>query len=350
MDCMKQFVRDGSTQLPMWCFVLIYFLNNLQYACSYPIVDDRALSESTTGGTGKMCRKADVELDWTWDGIAAPNRTAAERQFHEPLPELEPMRVETRFGGQQYRHRYQSRTIKMRVPFSKMARLPCPVRQLGSRTVSWLRHSGDNVHLLTVGNLTYADDSRLSIHHRYPGNWTLAISQSALEDSGCYQCQINTHPLISLYVWLVVQGPAITVVDDRNVSVTEAMFKSGALIRLICLVRQADKDHFQVFWSKGASILNHDMERGGVSVRTERNGRDAISWLMMVRATSRDSGTYTCSIDNQSATSVSVHVIQGEEQAAVQELTGSARSMMRSQSTTERLVTCLCFLCCLYSL
>ena len=76
--------------------------------------------------------------------------------------------------------------------------------------MSWLRHSGDNVHLLTVGNLTYADDSRLSIHHRYPGNWTLVISQSVLEDSGCYQCQINTHPLISLYVWLVVQGPSFS--------------------------------------------------------------------------------------------------------------------------------------------
>jgi len=204
MNCPRTLARDSPVTVPMRCFVLIYFLNNLQYVCSNPIVDGRVLSESTSGMSGKMCRKADVELDWTWD-----NKTAA-AAMAATLPELEPMRVETRFGGQQYRHRYQSRTIKLKVPFSATARLPCPVRQLGSRTVSWLRHSGDNVHLLTVGNLTYADDTRLSIHHRYPGNWTLAISPSALEDSGCYQCQINTHPLISLYVWLVVQGSPLT--------------------------------------------------------------------------------------------------------------------------------------------
>ncbi len=49
------------------------------------------------------------------------------------------------------------------------------------------------------------------------------------------------------------------------------------------------------------------------SVKTERKGRDAVSWLLMVRASSRDSGIYTCSVDNRSEAIVSVHVIQGEE-------------------------------------
>ena len=92
---------------------------------------------------------------------------------------------------------------------------------------------------------------------------------------------------------------------------------------------------------------------------------------MMARATSRDSGTYTCSVDNQSASSVSVHVIQGnnwlresaqentinspwsnagEEQAAVQELTGSARSILTNQPAPERHIIWLCFLCCVYPL
>ena len=92
---------------------------------------------------------------------------------------------------------------------------------------------------------------------------------------------------------------------------------------------------------------------------------------MMARATSRDSGTYTCSVDNQSASSVSVHVLQGnnwlresaqentinspwsnagEEQAAVQELTGSARSILTNQPAPERHIIWLCFLCCVYPL
>lgn len=47
------------------------------------------------------------------------------------------------------------------------------------------------------------------------------------------------------------------------------------------------------------------------SVKTERKGRDAVSWLLMARANSRDSGIYSCSVDNRSEAIVSVHVIQG---------------------------------------
>jgi hypothetical protein len=45
---------------------------------------------------------------------------------------------------------------------------------------------------------------------------------------------------------------------------------------------------------------------------------DAVSWLLMARATARDAGIYTCSINNnQSQASVFVHVIQGDELAAI---------------------------------
>ena len=72
--------------------------------------------------------------------------------------------------------------------------------------VSWMKHSPDNVQLLTVGNTTYANDNRLAIAWRYPGNWTLQISAIDLSDAGCYQCQVNTHPPIGLFVYLQVQG------------------------------------------------------------------------------------------------------------------------------------------------
>lgn len=69
-----------------------------------------------------------------------------------------------------------------------------------------MKHSEDSVQLLTVGNGTYSNDNRLTIAWRYPGNWTLQIAAVQLEDSGCYQCQVNTHPPISLFVNLHVQG------------------------------------------------------------------------------------------------------------------------------------------------
>ncbi len=56
----------------------------------------------------------------------------------------------------------------------------------------------------------------------------------------------------------------MAIVDERNVSVSEAVFKSGALVRLVCLVRQADRDNFALHWKLGSSVLNHDTQRGGV--------------------------------------------------------------------------------------
>ena len=72
--------------------------------------------------------------------------------------------------------------------------------------VSWLRHTDKSVELVTMGTTTHSGDSRLSVHYRYPGNWTLKISDVTLEDDGCYQCQVNTHPPISIFVRLQVQG------------------------------------------------------------------------------------------------------------------------------------------------
>lgn len=62
------------------------------------------------------------------------------------------------------------------------------------------------MQLLTVGNSTYSNDNRLAIAWRYPGNWTLQINSVDLLDTGCYQCQVNTHPPIGLFVYLEVLG------------------------------------------------------------------------------------------------------------------------------------------------
>lgn len=48
--------------------------------------------------------------------------------------------------------------------------------------------------LLTVGAVTYAADSRVSVGKRYPGNWRLLIREVKPDDEGVYECQISTHP------------------------------------------------------------------------------------------------------------------------------------------------------------
>lgn len=89
-----------------------------------------------------------------------------------------------------------------------------------------------------------------------PPRWLLYISKIAA---------VLRHVIFYLYFLNTFYiGPAVAIVDERNVSVSEAVFKNGALVRLMCLVRQAERDNFSLHWKLGSSILNHDTQRGGV--------------------------------------------------------------------------------------
>ncbi len=62
--------------------------------------------------------------------------------------------------------------------------------------VSWIR-KGD-LHILTVGILTYTNDQRFqTLHSDGTDEWTLRISSTEVEDSGTYECQVSTEPKIS---------------------------------------------------------------------------------------------------------------------------------------------------------
>ncbi|KAJ8872845.1 hypothetical protein PR048_026461 [Dryococelus australis] len=56
--------------------------------------------------------------------------------------------------------------------------------------------------------------------------------------------------------------------------------------------------------------INYDSPRGGVSVITEK-GDVTTSYLLIQKATSRDSGNYTCNPSNADMKMVVVHVLNG---------------------------------------
>lgn len=56
--------------------------------------------------------------------------------------------------------------------------------------------------------------------------------------------------------------------------------------------------------------INYDSARGGVSVITEK-GEVTTSYLLVQRATSTDSGKYTCHPSNANPHTVVVHVLNG---------------------------------------
>lgn len=85
------------------------------------------------------------------------------------------------------------------------AHLHCKVRNLGDRAVSWIRKR--DLHILTVGILTYTNDQRFqSLHSDGSDEWTLKVSSPQVRDSGTYECQVSTEPKISQAFRLNVVG------------------------------------------------------------------------------------------------------------------------------------------------
>lgn len=70
-----------------------------------------------------------------------------------------------------------------------------------------------------------------------------------------------------------------------------------------------------IYWYRGGNVINYS-QRGGISVVTEKQTR--TSRLLISRALPEDSGNYTCSPSTSDAASILVHVLQGEQPAAMQ--------------------------------
>ncbi|CAO1409903.1 unnamed protein product [Diamesa serratosioi] len=198
------------------------------------------------------------------------------------------------------------------------ALLHCRVKNLGDRAVSWIRKR--DLHILTVGILTYTNDQRFqSLHADSSDEWTLRITSPQPRDSGVYECQVSTEPKISLAFRL-----SIIVSRAKILGNTELYIRSGSDINLTCVALQAPSAPSFIYWYKGGRVVNYS-QRGGISVLTERSTK--TSKLVISRATSSDSGNYTCSPSNSDAASVMVHVINGEHPAHLQHGNNSASSI-----------------------
>ncbi|XP_076294008.1 opioid-binding protein/cell adhesion molecule homolog isoform X2 [Lasioglossum baleicum] len=182
------------------------------------------------------------------------------------------------------------------------AHLHCRVRNLGDRSVSWIRQR--DLHILTVGILTYTNDQRFqSLHSDGTDEWTLKITSPQVRDSGIYECQVSTEPKISQAFNLSV------VVSKAKINGNSELYiKSGSDINLTCVVLQTPEPPSFIYWYKGDHVINYS-QRGGISVVTEKQTR--TSRLLISRALPADSGNYTCAPSSAESASVLVHVLNG---------------------------------------
>ncbi|CAO1384262.1 unnamed protein product, partial [Diamesa serratosioi] len=190
-----------------------------------------------------------------------------------------------------------------------MVELPCTVHHIGDGMVSWIRKK--DYHLLTVGLTTYSSDERFSaLHLEESEDWQLKIKYVQLRDAGNYECQISTHPPISIFIQLnVVEARA-----EIN-GPSEKYLKPGSILRLSCRVLENIENPLYIFWYHNSRMINYDLHRG-INVSTEPDNK--YSELVISQTTTSHSGNYSCVTNNAISSSTLVHIFNGENPAAMQ--------------------------------
>ncbi|XP_014251944.1 fibroblast growth factor receptor 3-like isoform X1 [Cimex lectularius] len=236
---------------------------------------------------------------------------------------------------------FESSDVSVSAAPGETALLPCKVRNLGDKAVSWMRRR--DLHIISFQSYIYTADSRFKVAHRLddPDSWNLQINNITFNDDGVYDCQINTEPIMKRPVRLSVTErpqkiePEIREMkDDSGVYGTEGtmilgqkerFIKVGSTLTLTCHSRSVEFYHMKgqrptrlVDWLQDDKIIIFDQSRSGVSVDTEKDGRDLSSQLTLASVNLSDSGKYTCKPYNSEAYSIKLVVVEGERTEAMQ--------------------------------
>ena len=71
-------------------------------------------------------------------------------------------------------------------------------------------------------------------HSPHSTDWSLTIRSPSREDSGRYQCQVSTTPIVSQDVWLTVMEPTTVILGAPRLYVSVR-----STINITCVIRNA---------------------------------------------------------------------------------------------------------------
>ncbi|XP_045600804.1 fibroblast growth factor receptor 1 [Procambarus clarkii] len=219
------------------------------------------------------------------------------------------------------------------------AHVPCKARNLGSKSVSWIRHR--DLHVLTVSSFTFTNDERFSAH-RDPatGDWVLVLRRPLPSDSGFYECSISTKPVTTISVKLDVVVPTAELLGDG-----EVYLDRGSTLNLTCVVHFSPTPPEFILWYHRDKLVNYGSREGReIKVATVHKGDTTRSSLLVHNATVWDSGRYSCKPSNAQKISIDVHVLKSETPAAMQTTTSSAPPAAASHLLSQVFVTAFCVL------
>ncbi|XP_071543597.1 LOW QUALITY PROTEIN: uncharacterized protein [Panulirus ornatus] len=243
------------------------------------------------------------KAQWSW--VSSQETTSEEEE--EERPHSVPQEVGASGTGPRFD---RSLPREVTVQAGKTAVLTCRVLDSSEKSVSWMRH--EDLHILSVDQYKYSTDERLSVARQVERQeWTLTIQRVSVEDAGMYECQVSTKPVLSFIVNLQVVVPRAEVVNGPEIFVHR-----GSLINLTCVVTHGTQRPVYVYWYHHNKVLDYE-GRGGVTVITKASSH-TVSHLLMRAATPQDSGLYSCRPSNGEEATATLHVLNGEHQAAMQ--------------------------------
>ncbi|XP_071525117.1 uncharacterized protein [Panulirus ornatus] len=192
------------------------------------------------------------------------------------------------------------------------ATLPCTVRQLGDKSVSWVRMR--DADILTVDRYTFVGDERFESHYSSSTEtWNLVIKYVQERDAGLYECQVSTEPKMSQLFSLRVVIPKVMIVPEGDRYV-----KAGSTVRVDCQITDVVQLPDYIFWYHGDKRVM-DIHDPNLLVTVKRTGVEAItSTLTIHKVRQEQSGNYTCMPSNLHAASVTLHVLNEKHPAAMQ--------------------------------
>lgn len=188
----------------------------------------------------------------------------------------------------------------------RTAFLECKVKNLGHKSVSWVRHK--DVNLISVGKFKYISDERFSIiHEDHDETWVLTIKDLKQSDEGFYECQVNASPLLRHRIHLNVVEPYTEILGGKDVFIDQ-----HSALNLTCVIH-APEPPAHIFWI-------HDDHAVSESSSIQRTSGDdfTTSSLFVAYASQKDSGVYKCNPSNTGSASINVHVLDGESPDALQ--------------------------------
>ncbi|XP_068220053.1 zwei Ig domain protein zig-8-like [Palaemon carinicauda] len=219
------------------------------------------------------------------------------------------------------------------------AHIPCKARNLGAKSVSWIRHK--DLHVLTVGSFSFTNDERFSAH-RDPssGDWVLVLRHPQPSDSGYYECSISTKPVTAISVKLEVVTPSAELLGDTNVYLDK-----GSTLNLTCVVHFSPTPPEFILWYHREKLVNYGRKGGReIQVDTEHKGEVTRSSLLVHNATLLDSGKYSCKPASARKVSVMVHVLKSETPEAMKTTTNGAASSHSTLIFSVLTAAAFCFL------